>query len=289
MHPSYQITIRLNHQIVGIVTEPGWYRDADAGPFVGGALGIAVHHQHTVVEPYLPFCEPGLAEAGADDDLVSLSGVIILQASHDRIEIAIAPRPEVQTLYKLADVHILCLARLHHNPFAVKMGHLLAVDVKYLCIEGKGTSLCVFIPYLRLGMDHRFPACNVEIGSIDIGTGSAEVGIQGKCLIQFVGYMQIYILGYSAVVGVEVPVVPLVTAVMFTRTVCPAVVTAYRYHVLTFIYIRCKVEAAGHHAVLAVSEVLTVEIEVGALTNPLKLDEYFLVGNVGQLESLTIP
>ena len=101
--------------------------------------------------------------------------------------------------------------------------------------------------------------------------------------------MQIYIFGYSAVVGVEVPVVPLVTAVMSARTVCPAVVTAHRHHVLTCFYIRCQVESAGHHTVLAVSEVLSVEIEVGPLTYALKLDEYFFVGHVGHFKSLAVP
>ena len=73
VHPTHKVGSRLHHQTVGVVAEPG--RDAHPypRPLVRGALGIAVYHQHAVVEPYLAFAEAGLAETRAGDDLVKPS------------------------------------------------------------------------------------------------------------------------------------------------------------------------------------------------------------------------
>ena len=65
VHPAHQIASRTHHQVVGVVTQPGRHTHANARPFVRSALGIAVHHQHAVVEPDLTFGETCLAEACA--------------------------------------------------------------------------------------------------------------------------------------------------------------------------------------------------------------------------------
>ena len=62
--------------------------------------------------------------------------------------------------------------------------------------------------------------------------------------------MQPDVLGQTAVVGIEVVIVPLVTAVQHPIAVFPVVITAYGYHVLAFFDIRSQVEAKGHHAIV---------------------------------------
>ena len=92
--------------------------------------------------------------------------------------------------------------------------------------------------------------------------------------------MQPDILGDTAIVGVEVLVVPLITAVILPRAIRPTVVTAHSQHILSFYYIRCQVEATGHHTVLAEAEMMAVQIEVSPLANTLKLDEEFLISKL---------
>ena len=70
VHPTYKIAARLHHQGIAIVAEPGRHRDAHTRPLVAGALGIAVHHEYTVVEPYLALTEACLAEARPCNDRV---------------------------------------------------------------------------------------------------------------------------------------------------------------------------------------------------------------------------
>ena len=49
MHPADEVATRLHHQSVRVIAEPGRHAQSYARPFVRGALGIAVHHQHAVV------------------------------------------------------------------------------------------------------------------------------------------------------------------------------------------------------------------------------------------------
>ena len=95
VHPAHHVAPRLNHQAVRVVAKPGRYRQANARPFVRRSLGIAVHHHHTVVEPYLALAEAGLAETRTDVHVVD-GRTIDHQTGPDGIEIAIAPRPEMQ-------------------------------------------------------------------------------------------------------------------------------------------------------------------------------------------------
>ena len=106
VHPSDQVAVRLHHQSVGVVAEPGRNGKSHTRPLVRSALRIAVHHQHAVVQPYLSLGESCLAETGARDHLVVLRvkvhrtgiGTVLGQIGLDGIEITIAPRPEVQSL-----------------------------------------------------------------------------------------------------------------------------------------------------------------------------------------------
>ena len=91
MHPAHEVAARLHHKVVAIVAEPCRHRDTHAWPLVAGALGIAVHHQHAVVEPYLALAKLSLTEACAHRRTVCLGAVLLLQVCLNRIEVAVAP------------------------------------------------------------------------------------------------------------------------------------------------------------------------------------------------------
>ena len=177
VHPAYQISTRLHHQVIAVVTQPGRHRQAHSRPFVRGALGIAVHHQYPVVEPDLSLCKARLTETGAGVDTVNDGAVVILQHRLDRIEITIAPRPEMQSLDGLLDLHHTRLSWLHGDTFAIKLRHLFAVYIQHSGKKGERTRLAVLVADLRLCMDYRLVVGDVEIGSINIRTRSTEVTI----------------------------------------------------------------------------------------------------------------
>ena len=85
--------------------------------------------------------------------------------------------------------------------------------------------------------------------------------------------MEPHILRNATVVGVKVLVVPLVATVVTARAVRPAIVAAHGQHVVTLLHIRCQVEAASHHPILAEAQVMTVQVEVSPLSNAFELDE----------------
>ena len=103
MHPSDEVPSRLDHEIVGVVRHPSRNVDSHCRPFVGGALGIAMHHDDAVVEPYFPFCEFRLTESspGADFILNTLFTFDSESGFHS-VEVAVAPRPEVHVVEFLA-------------------------------------------------------------------------------------------------------------------------------------------------------------------------------------------
>ena len=68
VHPAHQVGVALDHQAVAEVAEPRRHVDADGGPLVGGALGVAVHLDDAVVELDHAVGELRLAEAGAGGD-----------------------------------------------------------------------------------------------------------------------------------------------------------------------------------------------------------------------------
>ena len=121
---------------------------------------------------------------------------------------------------------------------------------------------------------------NIKICGIDVGTCCAEVGVERQRLVKFICDMQINILGDAPVVGVEVLVVPLVTAVVTARTVCPTIIAAHGNDILAFFDIRCQVKSECHHTILAETNVMSVQIDVSALTHTLELDEVFRVSQL---------
>ena len=182
------------------------------------------------------------------------------------------------------------LARLHGDGRALKACYLRAVGIQHLGNERKGTRPRVLVSHLRLSMYHSLASSHVEVGGIDIRARRAKVGIERQCLVEFACYVKPYVFGNTAVVGIEVPVVPLVTAVVLARTVGPAVVAAHSHYVVARLHIRCHVKAEGHHAVFAETEVTAIDIDVGTLPDALELDEYFALHCLSRKgERLTIP
>ncbi len=123
-------------------------------------------------------------------------------------------------------------------------------------------------------MDYGFTARDVEVGGVNISSCSAEVAIKRQSLVEFAGEVQIDVLGQTAVVGIEVAVVPLVSAVEHSVAVGPAVVAAHRDDVVALFDIRSEVEAEGHHAVVGKAHLLAVEPYVGSLPCSFELDEH---------------
>ena len=95
MHPAYEVAATLHHLEVAVVAEPGGYAHAYAGPLVAGALGIAVDHEHAVVEAEEAVAKLGLAEAGAGDYLIGALATYEQTGLHG-VEVAVAPAPEVE-------------------------------------------------------------------------------------------------------------------------------------------------------------------------------------------------
>ena len=132
-------------------------------------------------------------------------------------------------------------------------------------------------------MNYGFVTGNVKIRSIDIGACRAEVRINGQCLIELAGDVQPYVLRQTAIVGIEVAVVPLIAAIELAVAVSPAVIAAHGKHVLALPDIRRQVEAEGHYPIVREAEVMPVEPDIGTLTCTLKLHED-LTANVGLSE-----
>ena len=99
--------------------------------------------------------------------------------------------------------------------------HFVALGVLYHYGKKKRTLACVIISHLAFNVYHSLSGRDVEVGGIDICARGAEVGIERQCLVELVGDVQIDVLRYASIVGVEVAVVPLVAAVQRAVAVCP--------------------------------------------------------------------
>ena len=102
VHPAYHIAAAFHHQAIAIVAQPGRHADAYTRPLIGGPLGIAMHHHHAVIQPYLALAKACLAETGPSEDPIVLCGSSFerfAQIRLHRVEIPIPPRPEVQALH----------------------------------------------------------------------------------------------------------------------------------------------------------------------------------------------
>ena len=166
------------------------------------------------------------------------------------------------------------LTRDEGDGFTFELCHLLPVGIADDNMEAKSTGTFHLIDDLRLNIDHRLMVLNIEIGGIDVDARGAEVRIERQCLVELASNVQVDILRQSAIVGIEVFVVPLVAAVQHAVAVSPRVVAAHRQHVFTFTNIGRQVKAEGHHAIIRESHLLTVEPDIGTLTGTLELDEH---------------
>ena len=162
VHPSDQIAVRLHHQSVGIVAEPGRNGKSHARPLVRSALRIAMHHQHAVVQPYLSLGESCLAETGAGNDLIVLCvkvhrtgiGTVLGQIGLDGVEITIAPRPEVHSLEFSMHGDVSGFAGLQRHALAGNDGRHVVVGVQHLGKKAERTLATVLVAHLTLYMHH---------------------------------------------------------------------------------------------------------------------------------------
>ena len=192
-------------------------------------------------------------------------------------------------LQQSAHFYGLCLARLKCIPITIKVPNFLAVGIQYLGEEAEGAGLRVLILHLRLGVHRHLLACNIIISTINIGTCCLEIVVEWQGLVELVGDVEEHVLRDAAVVGVEVLVVPLVALSRGSFVIIPGIVNTYGDNVPPLNNIRCKVEAARHHAVLGESHLLTVEPDVGAEAHALKLDEILAVAHFLNVEVLAVP
>src|ERR1043165_2274132 len=75
-------------------------------------------------------------------------------------------------------------------------------------------------------------ATNIKLVGIHVNTGCSQGRKQRKCLIYFSGYMQIYIFGNAAVIGVEVFIFPLKFGVGGAFVILPAIVNTYGQNII---------------------------------------------------------
>ena len=248
-----------------------------------------MHHDGTVVEIELAFTELGLAETGLGHHIINLASVIRLQEGLHGVEISISPAPEVGVVQESAHLHCLGFAWLQGISFAIKMAHFLAVSVQNLGEEAERARLGILIPYLRFCIHRYLLSCNIIIAAIDIDTCGLEIIVERKSLVEFVGDVEEHILWNTAIVGIEVLVVPLETLTAGALTIVPGVIHTYGYDVFTFYNIRCQVESACHHTILGISHFLAIEPDVGTEAHALKLDEILAVAHFLDMEVLAIP
>ena len=259
VHPAHQVAARTHHQVVRVVAQPGRYAHAHAGPFVRSALGIAVHHQHAVVEPDLAFGKTCLAEARAC--LHRVEGLAACdEAGPDVVEVSVAPRPEVHAAESARSTYHGRVACSDHLRLALVLAYRFAVDVEHLHLKGYALRLVRGIDHLRLGIHRHLAALDVVVRAVDVGARRAEARIEGQRLIDVACDVQPDVLRQASEVGVEVRVVPLETRARGTFLVTPVVVGAHLQDVLArVINIWCQVEAEGHDAVLVQTQAMSVD------------------------------
>ena len=156
---------------------------------------------------------------------------------------------------------------------AIEAGDLLAIDILHHHLQTESVGLVVVVLHLRLHTDHGLATRDVEVGGVDVDARSAEVRVERQRLVEFAGDVQPHVLRQTAVVGVEILVVPLVAAVVYAVTVSPRVVAAHGNDVLARLDKRCDIKAEGHHAIVREPHLLAIHPHVGTLTGTLELDE----------------
>ena len=137
MHPAYKVAARLDHESVGIITEPRRHGEPDGRPLVGGALGITVYLYQAVVEPYLALAKTCLSEPRACRHLVDAAPLVVHKLGVHIIEITVTPAPEIQTADTLGGFQDACLAGGEGEPVAIEGFHLFAVGIPQRHAIGK--------------------------------------------------------------------------------------------------------------------------------------------------------
>ena len=110
-------------------------------------------------------------------------------------------------------------------------------------------------------------------------------------MIEFIRDVQPYIFRYPTIIGIEVPVVPLILGIRSPFFVIPVIVNADGdYIFLSIFYMRCQVETDGHNSVLVEADVFAIDIEISTLTYTFKFDkDFFLVIVCGEAKMFPIP
>ena len=248
-----------------------------------------MHHDGTVVEIELAFAKLGLAETGLGYYIIYLAAVIRLQEGLHGVEIAISPTPEVGVVQESTHLYGLGFTWLQGVSLAIKMAHFLAVSIQNLGEEAERARLGILISYLRFSIHRYLLSRNIIVGTIDVGTRGLEIIVKRKGLIELDGDVEEHILRNTAIVGIEVLVVPLVALAGGAFTIAPGVIHAYCDDVFALYNIRCKVETACHHTILGIAYFLAIEPDVGTEAHALELDEILAVAHFLDMEVLAIP
>ncbi len=89
--------------------------------------------------------------------------------------------------------------------------------------------------------------------------------------------MQPYIFGNTAVICVEIAVVPLKPLPSSPLTIGPVVVNTYGNNVFpTIVYVRCQIKTHSHNTVFMVAKVVPVQVKVSPHTQALELNKHLL-------------
>ena len=276
VHPTNQVSAALDHEVVAVVAQPGRHIGAHAGPLVRRALRIAVNHHHAVVQSQQSVgAELRLSEARHGGHTVD-DGAVGHERRRDVVEVGLAPCPELQGQALAGGEHLggaggdnYAAGREGGDAFAVHFADRHA-EFHLLCLPA-------VVLHLRLHDHGGFALRQVEVGGIDIHPRCSERGIEGQRLVQRSDDVQPYVAAQSAVVGVEVLVVPLESRARLLLPIVPAVVGEHLEMVFAFIfYIRCQVETERRDAVFVQSDIVAVEPHTGRLADTFKLDEHAL-------------
>ena len=247
VHPADQIAAALHHQRVGKVADPGRDGGADGGPFIGGALGIAMDHDGAAVEVDLAIAEAGLAEAGPGVDAVDHLA-LVHQAGRDGVEIAIAPAPIMEAGDRCGGGEGSALAGRNRGGGAVEAGNAAAGGIAHFDAERQGAGGGAVVADLAFGMDGRAAAGDVETVGPDILAGGAERRIERQRLIDRAGQVEPDILGNAAIIDVEIVIVPLEAAAGGAFLIFPVIVDAHGDDIVAGFERSRNIGAKGHHA-----------------------------------------
>ena len=171
-----------------------------------------------------------------------------------------------------------------------ELSHLLAICILHNHLKCGGERFLAAVAHFCFRMDGCLACLHVDVLCIDVGSSSAEGGVEGQCLINGRHDVEIHILAQATIVDVEVLVVPLVLGTRRLLLVVPIVVGLHLDEVVSFLQIRGEFEAKCHHAVFTHTESMSVEIDLCHLASTFEFNEHFAAFlHLGQAEMLTIP